>query len=158
MKHCSNERLLIALVIINNVEPKYKKLWSLIQLLFENATTLSPLLCRTHLILPVWSPLYYSEHILFYQYGHPCIMQNTSCSTRMVTPVIVLCRTRFILPVWLPCTMQNTSCSTSMVTPVIVLCRTHFILPVWSPLYYAEHVLFYQYGYPELCRTRISTS
>ena len=51
---------------------------------------------------------------------------------------------------------QDTFCSTSMVTPI--LCRTRLILPVWSPLYYAEHVLFYQYGYPVLCRTRVSTS
>jgi hypothetical protein len=53
--------------------------------------------------------------------------------------------------------MQNTFCSTSMVTPI--LCRTRLILPVWSPLYYAGHVLFYQYGHPWIMQnTFYSTS
>jgi hypothetical protein len=92
MKHCSNERFLIVLDIINNVEPKYEKLRSLIQLPVRE--------CKHG------HPLFYAEHVLFYQYGHPFIMQNTSYSTSMVTPV--LCTTRFILPVWLLCIMQNT--------------------------------------------------
>jgi hypothetical protein len=100
MKHCSNERFLIVLDIINNAEPKYEKLRSLIQLpvreckhghpLFYAEHVLfyqygHPILCRTRLILPVWSPLYYAQNFLFYQSGHPCIMHNTFYSTSMVT-------------------------------------------------------------------------
>ena len=52
---------------------------------FCSTSMFTTILCRTRLILPVCSPLYYAEHVLFYQYGHPCIMQNTFYSTNMVT-------------------------------------------------------------------------
>jgi len=90
---------------------------------------LTPFLCRIRFVLPVWSPLYYAEHVFLYQCGHPYIMQNS-----------------LILPVWPPLCYAEQFYSTSMFTPI--LCRTRPILPVWSPLYYAEHVVFYQYGHP----------
>ena len=86
------------------------------------------------------SPLFYAEYVLFYQYGHPCIMQNTSFCTSVVTPI--LCRTVLFYQYGHPYVMQNS-----------------FILPVCSPLYYAEHVLFYQYDHPYIMQnTSFSTS